>query len=134
MAKIKTIKAREILASGGAPTIEASVTLDTGVKGEASISYGASAGSKEAFVMLDGDSRYGGKGMLTAIDNIKNIIAPALMGQEGQEEIDRLMIKLDGTENKSKLGGNAILAVSMAYARAFDRLRTSITQADDGDD
>jgi len=119
MAKIKTIQAREILASGGAPTIEATVTLETGAVGEASISYGASAGSKEAFVMLDGDNtRYNGKGMLNAINNIKEIISPALIGQEGQQNIDRLMIELDGTENKSKLGGNAILAVSMAYARA----------------
>ncbi len=119
MSKIKTIKAREILASGGAPTIEATVILESGASGEASVSYGASAGSKEAFVILDGDkSRYNGKGMLTAIKNIVEIIAPALIGQEGQENIDKLMIDLDGTENKSRLGGNAILAVSMAYARA----------------
>lgn len=123
MAKIKTIQAREILASGGAPTIEATVILETGAlrqaQGEASVSYGASAGSKEAFVLLDGDNaRYNGKGMLNAIKNIKEIIAPVLIGQEGQQNIDRLMIELDGTENKSKLGGNAILAVSMAYARA----------------
>ncbi|MCX6726768.1 MAG: phosphopyruvate hydratase [Candidatus Shapirobacteria bacterium] len=119
MAKIKKIEAREILASGGAPTIEATVTLETGIVGEASVSYGASAGSKEAFLMLDGDkARYNGKGMLNAIENIKDVIAPVLMGQEGQQNIDKLMIELDGTENKSKLGGNAILAVSMAYARA----------------
>jgi len=119
MSKIKTIKAREILASGGAPTIEATVILESGASKEASVSYGASAGSKEAFVILDGDkSRYNGKGMLTAIKNIVEIIAPALIGQEGQENIDKLMIDLDGTENKSRLGGNAILAVSMAYARA----------------
>jgi enolase len=119
MAKIKTIQAREILASGGAPTIEVTLTLETGTIGEASISYGASAGSKEAFVMLDGDkARYNGMGMLNAIKNIKEVIAPALIGQEGQQNIDKLMIELDGTENKSKLGGNAVLAVSMAYARA----------------
>jgi enolase len=119
MAKIKTIEAREILASGGAPTIEATVILESGVSGEASISYGASAGSKEAAVIVDGDkARYSGKGMLTAIKNIKEIIAPAIIGMEGQKEIDQKMIELDGTTNKAKLGGNAILAVSMAYARA----------------
>ncbi len=108
MSKIKTIQAREILASGGAPSIEATV-------------YGASAGSKEAFVLLDGDkSRYNGKGMLKARDNILKIIAPALVGKEAenQREIDEIMIKLDGSDNKSNLGGNAILAVSMAVARA----------------
>lgn len=119
MSKINQIKAREILASGGAPTLEVTVVLESGVTGEASISYGASAGSKEAFVMLDGDkARYNGKGMLQAIKNIIEIIAPAVIGQEGQQNIDQIMIELDGTENKSKLGGNAILAVSMAYARA----------------
>lgn len=119
MSKIKTIQAREILASGGAPTIEATVELESGSKGEASISYGASAGSKEAAVILDGDSgRYKGKGMLKAIENIKNVIAPALIGMEGQKNIDEKMKERDGTENKANLGGNAILAVSMAYARA----------------
>ncbi len=119
MGKIKSVEAREILASGGAPTIEATVTLESGTIGEAAISYGASAGSKEAAVILDGDQkRYNGKGMLTAIDNIKNKIAPAIMGMEGQKEIDQKMKELDGTENKSSLGGNAMLAVSMAYARA----------------
>lgn len=119
MSKIKQIEAREILASGGAPTLEVTVTLESGATGEASVSYGASAGSREAFVMLDGDkTRYNGRGMLQAIKNIKEIIAAAVIGQEGQQNVDKIMIQLDGTENKSKLGGNAILAVSMAYARA----------------
>ena len=119
MSKIKTIQAREILASGGAPTLEVTVILGSGATGEASVSYGASAGSKEAFVLLDGDkARYGGKGMQQAIKNIIEIIAPAVIDQEGQQNVDQIMIELDGTENKSKLGGNAILAVSMAYARA----------------
>jgi enolase len=121
MAKIKSIVAREILASGGAPTLEATVVLESGAIGEASVSYGASAGSREAFVMLDGDkSRYNGKGMLLAKQNIDEVMAPALIGKEAnnQREIDELMIAMDGTENKSKLGGNAILAVSMAVARA----------------
>lgn len=119
MSKIKTIKAREILASGGAPTIEASVELESGIIGEASISYGASAGSREAAVILDGDSgRFKGKGMLKAIENINNLISPAVVGLEGQKAIDEKMGEIDGSENKAKLGGNAILAVSMAYARA----------------
>jgi len=121
MAKIKSISVREILASGGAPSLEAKVTLESGAVGIASISYGASAGSKEAYVMLDGDkSRYNGKGMLQAKGKIDQVIAPALIGKEAgnQREIDELMIQMDGTENKANLGGNSILAVSMAVARA----------------
>jgi enolase len=121
MAKIKTIEAREILASGGAPTLEVTVTLESGISGEASISYGASAGSKEATVLLDGDkNRYGGKGMLMALANIKDKIGPTVIGMEASEQrtIDQKMIDLDGTVNKANLGGNAILAVSMAVARA----------------
>ncbi len=121
MSKIKTIKAREILASGGAPTLEVTVTLESGATGEASVSYGASAGSHEATVLLDGDqNRYKGKGMLTAINNINTTISQALIGMEASEQrkIDEKMISLDGTENKAKLGGNAILGVSMAVARA----------------
>ena len=121
MSKIKTIKAREILASGGAPTLEVTVTLESGAIGEASVSYGASAGSHEATVLLDGDqNRYKGKGMLTAVNNINSTISEALMGMEASEQrkIDKTMISMDGTENKAKLGGNAILGVSMAVARA----------------
>jgi len=121
MSKIKTIQAREILASGGAPTLEVTVSLESGVAGEASVSYGASAGSKEATVLLDGDEkRYNGKGMLIALANIKDKIAPMIVGMEvsSQREIDQKMIELDGTVNKANLGGNAILAVSMATARA----------------
>lgn len=121
MSKIKTIQAREILASGGAPTLEVTVTLESGIIGEASISYGASAGSKEATVLLDGDSkRYHGKGMLTALANIKDKITPVIVGMEANEQrnIDQKMLDLDGTVNKANLGGNAILAVSMAVARA----------------
>jgi enolase len=121
MAKIKTIQAREILASGGAPTLEVTVTLETGTVGEASISYGASAGSKEATVLLDGDDkRYHGKGMLVALANITDKIAPAVIGMEAGEQraIDQKMVEMDGTLNKANLGGNAILAVSMAVARA----------------
>lgn len=119
MGKIKQIEAREILASGGAPTVEATVILESGVAGEASVSYGASAGSKEAVVLLDADSRrFKGKGMLKAVSHIKEKIAPAIIGMEGLKNIDQKMLELDGTHNKENLGANAILAVSMAYARA----------------
>ena len=121
MSKIIKIQAREILASGGAPTLEVTVTLESGAIGEASVSYGASAGSREATVLLDGDkSRFGGKGMLNAIANITDKITPHLIGMEASEqrEIDQRMNELDGTINKAVLGGNAILGVSMAVARA----------------
>jgi enolase len=120
MGKIKTIFAREILASGGSPSVEVTVELENGCIGEASVSYGASAGSKEATVLLDGGKRYGGKGMLMATDLINEIIGPRLVGTEAsnQKDIDQKMIELDGTEGKSRLGGNSILAVSMAVARA----------------
>ncbi len=121
MSKIKSVFAREILASGGAPSVEVEVTLENGIKGEASVSYGASAGSKEAFVLLDGDAkRYGGKGMLKAVANVNEKITPLLIGQDASDQrgIDKLMIDADGTENKSNFGANAILGVSMAVARA----------------
>jgi len=124
MSKITKIQAREILASGGAPTLEVTVTLESGATGEASVSYGASAGSKEATVLLDGDKkRYGGKGMLVALANITDKIAPVLIGMEAnsQREIDEKMIQLDGTINKAVLGGNAILGVSMAASNAAAR-------------
>ena len=119
--KIKNIHAYEILASGGYPTIEATVELEDGTIGTASVPYGASAGSHEATVLLDGDqSRWSGKGMLKAISNINDKIAPALIGMEAddQRKIDQVMIDLDGTPNKAVLGGNAILAVSIAVAKA----------------
>ncbi len=121
MSKIKNIFAREILASGGAPSLEVTVTLESGVTGEASVSYGASAGSKEATVLLDGDkTRYNGKGMLNAIANINTKIKEALIGMEAAEQrtVDQKMIDLDGTINKAILGGNAMLGVSLAVARA----------------
>jgi len=121
MSKIQNIFAREILASGGAPSLEVTVTLESGAVGEASVSYGASAGSKEATVLLDGDTkRYNGKGMLKAIANINNQIKNALIGMEAgdQRAIDNKMIELDGTVNKAVLGGNAMLGVSLAVCRA----------------
>lgn len=130
MSKIQSIFAREILASGGAPSVEVTVTLDNGTVGEASVSYGESAGSKEAFVLLDGDpstglgtsgkARYNGKGMLKAVANVNEKIAPLLIGKDSSDQrtIDKIMIEADGTENKSNFGANAILGVSMAVCRA----------------
>lgn len=117
---ITKINAYEILASGGYPTIEVQVTVDSGETGTASVPYGASAGSHEASVLTDGDSaRYSGKGMLKAVANVQNEIAPALLGKDPSDQrlIDKIMIDLDGTEQKSLLGGNAILAVSVACAK-----------------
>ena len=121
MSKIQNIFAREILASGGAPSLEVTVTLESGAVGEASVSYGASAGSKEATVLLDGDkTRYNGKGMLNAIANINGKIKEILLGMEASDQraIDNKMIETDGTINKAVLGGNAMLGVSLAVCRA----------------
>lgn len=119
--KIAQIFAQEILASGGYPTIEVIATLEDGSEGRASVPYGASAGSHEATVLLDGDKeRWYGKGMLKAISNIEKIIAPKVLGLDAydQRTLDEEMIALDGTSNKANLGGNAILAVSIAVANA----------------
>lgn len=120
MTKIKNIKAREILDSRGNPTVEVDVLLENGIKATASVPSGASTGQREALELRDGDNRYMGKGVLKAVNNVNNIIAPALLGKEAnnQKEIDQLMIELDGTETKSKLGANAILGVSMATLKA----------------
>jgi len=121
MSKIIDIKAREILASGGLPTVEVKVCLRSGAVGVASVPYGASTGSREAVVLVDGEKdRYGGKGMQKAIKNVETLIKDALAGMEAENQrgIDEKMIALDGTDNKSYLGGNAILAVSLAVARA----------------
>jgi len=121
MAKIKSVKAREILDSRGNPTVEVEIILDNNKKVWASVPSGASTGVYEALELRDGDKkRYGGKGVLKAVKNINKKIAPKIIGLDptSQIEIDNLMIKLDGTENKSKLGANAILGVSMAVARA----------------
>jgi enolase len=121
MAIIAQLTAREILDSRGNPTIEAKITLDNGLTAKAGVPSGASTGVHEAHELRDGDNnRYGGKGVLQAINNIKEIIAPQLIGQDitALSEIDKVMIELDGTANKQKLGANSILAVSMACARA----------------
>ena len=120
-AKIKSVQALEILDSRGNPTLRAVVTLDHGVTASASVPSGASTGENEAVELRDGDAgRYGGKGVLKAVANVNSVIAPAVQGLNParQAEIDRLMIELDGTPNKSKLGANAILGVSLAVARA----------------
>ncbi|MEX2469060.1 MAG: phosphopyruvate hydratase [Pseudohongiellaceae bacterium] len=121
MAKIKDIKAREILDSRGNPTVEADVILDSGVTGTACAPSGASTGTREALELRDKDaSRYLGKGVLKAVENIRGPIRQALVGQDpaGQAALDQAMIDLDGTDNKAKLGANAILAVSLAAAKA----------------
>lgn len=119
--KIIDIHAREILDSRGNPTVEAEVTLECGCKGIASVPSGASTGENEAIELRDGDpKRYFGKGVLKAVSNVNNIIAPEICGFRADEQkaIDRRMRELDGTENKSKLGANAILAVSLSVAKA----------------
>ena len=119
--KIKKIIGREILDSRGNPTIEVDVTLESGFMGRASVPSGASTGEHEALELRDGDNkRYGGKGVLKAINNINNIIAPKLVGMSALEqmEIDHTMLALDGTKTKSNLGANAILGVSLAVAKA----------------
>jgi len=119
--KIKDIKAREILDSRGNPTVEADVILEDGSMGRASVPSGASTGEHEAIELRDNDkNRYGGKGVLKAVENIKHEIFDLLIGQGvDQRAIDKLMIDLDGTSNKSRLGANAILAVSLALAKAI---------------
>lgn len=119
--KIKNIYAREILDSRGTPTVEAEVTLDCGAVGIASVPSGASTGEHEAIELRDGDeNRYFGKGVLKAVSNVNDVIAPELIGMPAQDQvaIDRKMIALDGTPDKSRLGANAILAVSLAVAKA----------------
>jgi len=121
MSTIIDIRAREIIDSRGNPTVEADVTLASGASGRAAVPSGASTGEHEALELRDGDAdRYGGKGVQLAVESIEDRIAPALDGllAADQISIDRTMIELDGTPNKGKLGANAILAVSMAVARA----------------
>ena len=119
--KIKSIHGREILDSRGNPTVEVEVVLESGVRGRASVPSGASTGEHEALELRDGDKkRYGGKGVLKAVENINNVIAPALIGWSVLEQraIDHKMLALDGTKTKSNLGANAILGVSLAVAHA----------------
>src|SRR6202021_792364 len=119
--KIKAVHGREILDSRGNPTVEADVVLDGGAKGRAAVPSGASTGEHEAVELRDGDkAHYMGKGVLNAVENVESILEPELKGMDASNQrlIDATMIAIDGTENKSKLGANALLAVSMACARA----------------
>lgn len=121
MSEIVTIVARQILDSRGNPTVEAEVELESGATGRAAVPSGASTGTHEAVELRDGEkSIYNGKGVLKAVDNVEQLIAPELEGMLAVDQmaIDQAMLDLDGTENKSKLGANAILAVSLAVARA----------------
>src|SRR5699024_7880976 len=121
MSKIVKVIGREIIDSRGNPTVEAEVHLEGGFVGMAAAPSGASTGSREALELRDGDkSRFLGKGVTKAVDNINGPIAEALLGKNAldQANIDKVMIDLDGTDNKSKLGANAILAVSLANAKA----------------
>ncbi len=123
MARIESVKAREILDSRGNPTVEAEVVL-SGVMGRAAVPSGASTGSREALELRDHDPRrYSGKGVLKAVDAIRNVITPALINKENlsQAELDAILISLDGTDNKGHLGANALLAVSLAFAHASAR-------------
>ncbi|MEI6320794.1 MAG: phosphopyruvate hydratase [Pseudomonadota bacterium] len=121
MSAIVDVVAREILDSRGNPTVEADVLLESGVMGRAAVPSGASTGAKEALEMRDGDkARYGGKGVLRAVEHVNTEICEAIIGLDAVEQafIDRTLIELDGTDNKGRLGANAMLAVSMAVARA----------------
>ncbi|MFN4326823.1 MAG: phosphopyruvate hydratase [Azonexus sp.] len=121
MSSIVDVVAREILDSRGNPTVEADVLLESGVMGRAAVPSGASTGTREAIELRDGDAgRYLGKGVMQAVENINTEISEAIIGLDAQEQafIDQTMIDLDGTDNKSRLGANAILAVSMAVAKA----------------
>jgi enolase len=118
---ISHVRAREILNFLGNPTVEAEVSLSDGSCGRAAVPAGISVGSNEVGQLLDGDSkRFAGKGVLKAVRNVREVIGPALKGMSAsrQEMIDNKLLELDGTSNKSRLGGNAILAVSLATAHA----------------
>ncbi len=122
--RIIDIKAREIIDSRGNPTIEAECTLESGITGRAAVPSGASTGTREALELRDKDkNRYGGKGVLKAVNNAQNILGQEIVGKNclDQRLIDLTMCKMDGTENKSKLGANAILSISMAVARAASK-------------
>ncbi len=118
--KIKNIKAREVLDSRGNPTVEVDVILENGVLGRAIVPSGASTGSREALELRDNDNRYMGKGVLKAVNNVNTIIREKLIGMDAMDQalIDKTLIQLDGTENKSNLGANATLGVSMAVLKA----------------
>lgn len=121
MAKIQTVKAREILDSRGTPTLEVEIETDAGIKARAAVPSGASTGAHEAIELRDKDpKRYQGKGVLKALANVRDLCAPAVIGMDVNDwkKVDQVLLKLDGTENKGKLGANAILGVSLATAKA----------------
>jgi enolase len=120
MSEIIDVYAREVLDSRGNPTVEADVILESGAMGRAIVPSGASTGEREALELRDGGARYLGKGVQNAVNNVIEVIGPAVMGMDAVEQavIDRTMIEIDGTENKGKLGANAMLAVSLAVAKA----------------
>lgn len=120
MSKIKNVTGREVLDSRGNPTVEVDVILESGILGRAIVPSGASTGEREALELRDGGSRYMGKGVQKAVENVNTIIKNAVIGMDSlnQKELDKKMIELDGTKTKSKLGANAILAVSMANLKA----------------
>ena len=126
MPKIAEIRAREIIDSRGNPTVEADVILEDGYFGRAGVPSGASTGTREAVELRDGDAeRYGGKGVRRAVGNVNGEIREAVLGMdaEDQQSLDQRMIELDGTENKGRLGANAILSVSLAAAKASAKPR-----------
>ena len=121
MSSVVDVVAREILDSRGNPTVECDVLLESGVLGRAAVPLGASTGAREAVELRDGDAaRYAGKGVMQTIENINTEIVEAVIGLDAQEQafIDQTLVQLDGTDNKSRLGANAVLAVSMAVAKA----------------
>ena len=120
MFDIKTVHARQIMDSRGNPTVECDVILSGGAMGRAAVPSGASTGSFEALEMRDGGAAYMGRGVMSAVKNVNDVIAPEIIGMNAtaQSDIDAKMIALDGTPNKEKLGANAILAVSLAVAHA----------------
>ena len=128
MSKIVDIRGREIIDSRGNPTVEADVVLESGATGRAAVPSGASTGTREAVELRDGDkSRYLGKGVTKAVANVNGELKKALIGKDAgnQAEVDRIMIDLDATETKARLGANALLAISLAtaHAMATDRLK-----------
>src|SRR5260221_10394385 len=121
MSSIVDVGAREILDSRGNPTVEADVLLESGMMGRAAVPSGASTGTREAIELRDGDKgRYGGKGVLKAVENVNTEICEAIVGLDAVEKsfIDQTLVELDGSENKARLGANALLAVSLAVAKA----------------
>src|ERR1700761_1668248 len=121
MTRIAAIRGREIIDSRGNPTVEADVILDSGVMGRAAVPSGASTGTREAVELRDGDKkRYAGKGVLKAVENVNTVLQQALLGHDPRDQagIDQKMIELDGTDTKSRLGANALLAISLANAHA----------------